>query len=770
MVIERNGREGNWERPALSGTLGASYELPVSGGGSAPKSFVQRSKVRDVFFQGLNRLNDRIIETSKEHKVEATIARVRLRSNAIAKSHRHSVVFDQRRFQVAGVQQPGEILALVTRQAINGLRELVERASLTQLAQLSAVAEVSPYEVPIDRGLTRSVVTFFDGTLDDGMSLRSCGLKEFENKGVELSRYGKSANAYTASSLPPSDSLTHMPWLRGIRPILKFRTSANLGPRPFQPMKVSQASNQLPLPIVGIIDSGIDKSISGLQRLLVAQESHIPDQHADYRHGSLVGALAATGGGFTNDPDHFPSAVARLIDIQVFGSEDFAEIDEVDLLAHIEDAVERFGPQGAMCLNKSQEPAFVWNLSLAQEKVAEEDLFSLVAMELDRIACENRVVFTVSSGNFTDLPLRGWQSGLGPDRVKSGQDRISPPADSALSVSVGSLSDTSNPPSASPAEHPSPFSRRGPGPGMLVKPEVVHYGGTCGANGEPVQGIRGPQQNGTALECIGTSFAAPRVAAQLAEAAGLLVDPEPELLKLLLLLSCNSRGDHDIRNRDLVNYYGFGFPDSPAALLACNSWECTMLLRGELRPGMGLQTQFPFPASLTENGRRHGHIRMALVYAPVVDSSKGAEYCQTNVSASLGRLFDSSQDVRSQYRREVHPVPQIREANSTLESDLINQGWKWSPTKLYERHLHRLPIHPNEVGWRLSVDLLLRRELEYRREHVRQAFWLGIKISDPEGRQPIYQEMRQQIQAISLAQPIALRQRTSVSLPNSALD
>ena len=94
---------------------------------------------------------------------------------------------------------------------------------------------------------------------------------------------------------------------------------------------------------------------------------------------------------------------------------------------------------------------------------------------------------------------------------------------------------------------------------------------------------------------FGTSFAAPRVAAQLAQLVGVLPDPEPELLKLLLLLSCTSPGAHDIRDRDLVNYYGFGLPESPAAILNCNPWECTILLRGELRPGMAAVHPFPFP-------------------------------------------------------------------------------------------------------------------------------------------------------------------------------
>lgn len=297
---------------------------------------------------------------------------------------------------------------------------------------------------------------------------------------------------------------------------------------------------------------------------------------------------------------------------------------------------------------------------------------------------------------------------------------------------------------------------------MLVKPDVVHYGGTCGKHGEPVQGIQGPHRNGTALEAIGTSLAAPRVAAQLAELVGLLPDPEPELLKLLLLLSCSSPGDHDSSKRDLVNYYGFGVPQTPAALLGCDPWDCTILLRGEIRPGMALYTDFPFPDSLTINQKRRGFVRVGIVYTPILDASKGAEYCQTNVSASFGRRFDYPEGHPNRYKREVPPLPQKNGSSSQFEKDLIEHAWKWSPAKVYERTFRRMPIHPKEVGWRLGVHLLLRRELEEMREEVRQHFWLGIRIADPERRSPVYQEMRQRIESMALAQPIALRPRVSI--------
>ena len=507
MASGRNGRESNRERPALSGDLGPKYEQPVHAGGSKPRRFSSPSEVKELFSQGISQLNERITATAHEHRVEATMARVRLHSQAIAKSHRHTTVFNKRILQVAGVQQPGDILALVTKRALTGLEELVEGATERQFAQLSAVSEITPYAPPIEKGSQRSVVTLFDGTLDDDSSLLNRGLEDFERRGIQLRPYGELGGAYTTSSLPANESLQRMPWLRGIRPVMRFGTAERYGAQPLRPMSVASGNHPLPLPIVGIVDSGIDTSIAGLQQLVVAKETHFPPEYADLSHGSLVGALAATGGGFTHDPEFFPPPLARLVDIQVLGSGEYAEIDEDDVVVHVEDAIKRYGPRGVDSLD---EPVRIWNLSIAKsDTVAGEDRFSDLAMELDRIAQQNKVIFTVAAGNYLKKPLRGWQPKSGPDSIANGDDRISPPADAALSVSVGSLSDTSNPPTASPAECPSPFSRRGPGAGMLVKPDVVHYGGTCDKNLESVQGIRGPHRNGTALADAGTSFAAP---------------------------------------------------------------------------------------------------------------------------------------------------------------------------------------------------------------------------------------------------------------------
>ena len=148
---------------------------------------------------------------------------------------------------------------------------------------------------------------------------------------------------------------------------------------------------------------------------------------------------------------------------------------------------------------------------------------------------------------------------------------------------------------------------------------------------------------------------------------------------------------------------------------------------------------------------------MVLVYEPVLDPTKGAEYCQVNVTASLGREFTNPSTGEIQYHRDILPVP-LPGGGSQLEKDLVEHAWKWSPVKLYERPIKVMPVLPNETGWRLSVDLLLRHELEAQRSSVRQPFYLAITVADPDHSAPVYQEMQQQLAALGIV-PISLRGR-----------
>ena len=114
MTISNSNSDGqNLERPALVGTLGPDYERSIFGGGSGASEFAPPEQVKRIFHRGLDELGNRLRVTNTAHQVEATMARVRLHPQAVAKSHRHPALFDVNRFQVAGVQHPGDILGII---------------------------------------------------------------------------------------------------------------------------------------------------------------------------------------------------------------------------------------------------------------------------------------------------------------------------------------------------------------------------------------------------------------------------------------------------------------------------------------------------------------------------------------------------------------------------------------------------------------------------------------------------------------------------------
>ncbi len=81
---------------------------------------------------------------------------------------------------------------------------------------------------------------------------------------------------------------------------------------------------------------------------------------------------------------------------------------------------------------------------------------------------------------------------------------------------VGSVADNQEGVDISEPENPSPFSRKGPGPAYIIKPDIVHYGGNAGidSRGNIIEsGVFSFSNKGTIIEKAGTSFSTPRVLA-----------------------------------------------------------------------------------------------------------------------------------------------------------------------------------------------------------------------------------------------------------------
>ncbi len=103
------------------------------------------------------------------------------------------------------------------------------------------------------------------------------------------------------------------------------------------------------------------------------------------------------------------------------------------------------------------------------------DQFSKLAEELDDLQERYKVSFVISAGNYDTPPLLDFPRTDGQLEI----GRITAPADSVLGITVGAVSHVDYKKNGPRIHHPSAFSRHGAGPNHVIKPDLVHYGGSC---------------------------------------------------------------------------------------------------------------------------------------------------------------------------------------------------------------------------------------------------------------------------------------------------
>lgn len=212
----------------------------------------------------------------------------------------------------------------------------------------------------------------------------------------------------------------------------------------------------------------------------------------------------------------------------------------------------------------------IWNLSLGTDVICDDYSFSDFGMALDELQDRFNVIFVIAAGNYCESPLRQW-----PSNILDNIDRITTPADSVRAITVGSLEHKQIISSIVSPNEPSPFSRRGPGPMFIPKPEVVHYGGNCDKELDCKQtGLVSFDEAKNLTESVGTSFSTPIVSTILANLVNNIDDEfNPNLAKALLIHSAVLK-QKELSESD-INYFGFGVPGDLNEMLLSPDWQAT---------------------------------------------------------------------------------------------------------------------------------------------------------------------------------------------------
>jgi len=494
-------------------------------------------------------------------------------------------------------------------------------------------------------------------------------------------------------------------------------------------------------PRMGIIDGGVGSALSDW---VIDRWDFLADMDKDLAHGTFIGGLAVAGAGL-NGPATCPEPDGvELVDVAIFPNEQKAGafesyysgglsqfFDEMD--AGVADACARHGVR-------------VFNMSLNVLQRAAPDRYSSHAIRLDRIAEDNNAVIFVSAGNTEPQDTRPeWPSDAEAALLTlavARNDGLLTPAESARNVAVAAL----NPPGHDGCLPfaPACFTRRGPGLRSGVKPDLAHVGGAGTRHARLGHGLFSIRPDGTVIDGCGTSYASPLVA----KTAALLdhaIEGEVSRETLIGLLVHNAEIPEPLRQKRLGpvarQLVGFGMPPPAERILDTGEHAITLVFATHIQRGQQINFRFSWPASLVNSGGKcRGRAKLTLVSTPPLDSRFGAEFVRVNVDATLQQ---EQVDGRWKGRLDSLYLPTSKGAPA-VEAELIEHGLKWSPLKVYEKTFVR-GVGPSS-NWRLFVEYLTRAGEMMPEGGV--PFTAILTISDPDAERPIFNEMRQNLQAI----------------------
>lgn len=713
----------------------------------------------------LESLNQIVMEDTWKERCIPFIMQATLNKDAHAKSHRRKIesIFETSTNNVFGMGDENTLLVKVDSLADAKKMRHKLNDTVNNAYGISGIEDIQiyhPYIEKIEEQFNYKVKLF--NFHDYGFNMSNCS--KFENllrsKQIEFIRtkYAKSLIIYkllNIGSAALDDLINHQ----------LFDLTEEIIPMPFFSMELDSLETARTVPIrypeankkvttVGVLDNGVEP-IEELKPWIIGKRmSPYPDGLIDATHGTYVAGIITYGDELQNK-SFVGSENVMVFDATVFPNTKKERLEEDELIANIREIIE-----------KKHNEIKIWNLSISITREISESKFSDFGIALDEIQNEYNVLICKSAGNCTNF-----SSGLPLGRLHEG-------ADSIRSLVVGSVASEKVGSDISEPDNPSPFSRKGPGPAYVIKPDIVHYGGNAGVNtkGNIIQsGVYSFSKSGAVVEKAGTSFSTPRVASLIAGLSNEMdEDFDPLLLKALVIHSANYSSNLLIPETERTKYLGFGVPSSVRDILYNSSNEATLILRDVLPKGKYIDIKdFPMPDCLVQDGFYTGQIVVTLVYDPILDSTQGFEYCQSNMDIKFGS-YDEKTERDTTRNGILNPVGRSGSQNilsgslyskvkmregcedfALKERMLIQYGDKYYPVKKYAVDLseltegNKIKYTSKEKRWYLKLDGTYRSKTEDRanaeNRELSQEFCAIITIKDPLHRGNVYNGITQKL-------------------------
>lgn len=408
-------------------------------------------------------------ETEWETRTVPVIVQATMTKDAHAKSHRRTIesVFTTKQNNVIGVGNEDTLIIRVD--SLEDAKEIQSRLMDTEKNAygISGIEEISRFHTPVERatGQANYKIKLFD--FHDYSTNQSIH-KRFEHmlwsRNVEFNR-----TVYTSTLVIYKLRGISVLQLDELMQADLFEMAEEIVPMPIFDITLDSLPSQRLIPIrypdknsktttVGVLDNGIEP-IDHLRPWIEGRrESVYPDSSIQATHGTFVAGII-TYGDVLQQKELTGSENVMVFDGAVFPDLNKERLEEDELIENIREIIKM----------KHQEIK-IWNLSISITREISGNKFSDFAVALDAIQDEYNVLICKSAGN-----CMNFASGKPLGRLNEG-------ADSVRSLVVGSVAEKKEGSDLSDPNNPSPFSRKGPGPAYIIKPDIVHFGGNAGTD------------------------------------------------------------------------------------------------------------------------------------------------------------------------------------------------------------------------------------------------------------------------------------------------
>lgn len=488
-----------------------------------------------------------------------------------------------------------------------------------------------------------------------------------------------------------------------------------------------------------IFDSGVVQSSRFLDGSIIAHENPL-GVNADPDHGTFVASRIIYGDSLrdqvsagTLTPD------VKVLSVCVFPRDGLGNkipVSTEQLMRIVRDTVERW-----------HQEIRVYNLSLnlfsedsTISSAITDDTINPLSAELDFLAKKYNILFVVTTGNYP-APKAPFPTQAFPEYFNSEDTRICPPAESMLSITVGSISGRENMGSMVKAGSPSPFTRRGPGFGSYRKPDITAHGGNYGLKWTTdddlsVAGIRFDMES--LAYGVGTSYAAPIITRLAAHLFSKFPNISAELVRAMLIHFSTYKNTQNLENDLLLNLIGNGCPDVEG-LLHSNPWEQSFLYEGLIDYRKIVSIPFYIPEGLVKrSGKKVLRTKITVTFSPETDRNLKSGYCKSYlrtrlfkrnknnefVQVSSGSSLDTVTDAYSTIvRRDNHFSSEVSHGDWRLDIEQISRWSLRDPNTRYGVVISIIdPKRENDI----DIAAMLKNEVPNRyvsridvREHIK---------------------------------------------------